>query len=346
MPNVRQSLDQTDRRIAAALLIAPRASWRTLAHCLELSERTVVRRAGPLYADGTLRATVVRSPARFPALVPLALRVRCRPNRVRAVAATLARRPDTVWVDVLGGGDEISTILFLDGPEARNTLLLRDLPATAAVASWTAHTLLRVFPTSFHWSGGLLSAQETALLQATDPLPADAPGPEAPDVPDAPDAPEVPAVTEAGEAPGDAALIEALTANGRAGWTELAARTGLGPLTARRRVAALVRGHVVRLATEVDLALLGCQSEALLWLTVSPGALEATGRTLGRHPRVRFVAATTGPANLLVAVAVADLSALYGFLTGTVGTLTKITGIETTPILATAKRTGLTRPAW
>ncbi|MFF7637540.1 AsnC family transcriptional regulator [Kitasatospora sp. NPDC008050] len=334
MPNVRQSLDETDRRIAAALLLAPRASWRTLAHCLELSERTVVRRAGPLYADGTLRATVVCSPVRFPALVPLALRVRCRPNRVRAVAATLARRPDTVWVDVLGGGDEISTILFLDGPEARNTLLLRDLPATAAVASWTAHTLLRVFPISFHWSGDLLSARETALLRSTDPLLAGGPAPESPDVP------------AAAEAPGDAALIEALSANGRAGYTDLAARTGLSPLTARRRVAALVHGRVVRLATEVDLALLGCQSEALLWLTVSPGALDATGLALGRHPRVRFVAATTGPANLLVAVAVADLSALYAFLTETVGALEKITTIETTPILATAKRTGLTRPTW
>lgn len=255
---MRHSLDETDRRIAAALLIAPRASWRTLAHCLDLSERTVVRRAGPLYADGTLRATVVRSPVRFPGLIPLALRVRCRPNRVRAVAATLARRPDTVWVDVLGGGDEISTILHLNGPEARNTLLLRDLPATPAVASWTSHTLLRVFPTSFAWSGDLLSDRETALLRSTDPLSngvlsTSAPEPTEPLL----DAPSI-------------ELIEALSANGRAGYTELAARTGLSPLTARRRVDALIRGWVVRLATEVDLALLGCHAEALLWLTVSP----------------------------------------------------------------------------
>ena len=338
---MRHSLDETDRRIAAALLIAPRASWRTLAHCLDLSERTVVRRAGPLYADGTLRATVVRNPVRFPALIPLALRVRCRPNRVRAVAATLARRPDTVWVDVLGGGDEISTILFLDGPEARNTLLLRDLPATAAVVSWTSHALLRVFPTSFAWSTDLLSEQETALLHAADPFSAhwfsagwlaasaDAPKPTEP--------------VEPTEPLMDDPLVAALSANGRAGYTELAARTGLSPLTARRRVDALIRGGVVRLATEVDLALLGCHAEALLWLTVSPGALEATGEALGRHPRVRFAAATTGPANLLLAVAVPDLSALYTFLTETVGALDRITTVETTPILATAKRTGLPR---
>nr|WP_280677355.1 Lrp/AsnC family transcriptional regulator [Kitasatospora sp. MAA19] len=334
MPKVRHSLDGTDRRIAAALLIAPRASWRTLAHCLDLSERTVVRRAGPLYADGTLRATAVRNPVRFPALIPLALRVRCRPNRVRVVAATLARRPDTVWVDVLGGGDEISTILFLDGPEARDTLLLRDLPATAAVASWTSHTLLRVFPTSFSWSAGLLSERETSLLHAADPLSADPPSADPPSS----------GAPEPAEPLLDAPLIEALSANGRAGYTELAARTGLSPLTARRRVDALIRGRVVRLATELDLALLGCHAEALLWLTVSPGALDATGEALGRHPRVRFAAATTGPANLLLAVAVADLSALYAFLTETVGALERISTVETTPILVTAKRTGLPRP--
>ena len=334
---MRQPLDQTDRRIAAALLIAPRASWRTLAHCLDLSERTVVRRVGPLYADGTLRATVVRNPVRFPSLIPLALRVRCRPNRVRAVAATLARRPDTVWVDVLGGGDEISTILFLDGPEARNGLLLRDLPATAAVASWTSHTLLRVFPTSFAWGTDLLSEQETARLHAADPLSADW-------LSASPDAPG-PTNPLADEARMDDPLIEALSANGRAGYTELAARTGLSPITARRRVEALIHGQVVRLATELDLALLDCHAEALLWLTVSPGALEATGEALSRHPRVRFAAATTGPANLLLAVAVTDLSALYAFLTETLGALAGITAVETTPILATAKRTGLPRPS-
>ncbi|WP_329361051.1 hypothetical protein [Streptomyces sp. NBC_01483] len=32
-------------------------------------------------------------------------------------------RPDVIWVDVLGGG-EICTILHLDGPDARNKLLV------------------------------------------------------------------------------------------------------------------------------------------------------------------------------------------------------------------------------
>ncbi|OLZ69025.1 AsnC family transcriptional regulator [Streptomyces sp. IMTB 2501] len=316
---MRQALDETDRRIVAVLLASPRASWREVGRVLGLSERTVVRRAAPLYADGTLRATVVRNPAYFPGLVPIALRIRCRPHRIRQVARALARRADTVWVDILGGGDEVCAVFFLDGPEARNALLLRDLPATDAVHSWTAHTLLRVFPTAFRWTAGLLSPEEADRL-----------------VPAAPTARPEPLDL-------DRALIATLAEDGRSTYTELARRAGTTALTARRRLDVLVRGQVVRLATEVDLALLGAHAEALLWITAQPGALQETAETVAGHPQVRFTAATTGPANLLAAVAAADLDALYAFLVTVIGPLGGITGIDTTPLLATAKRTGLTR---
>ena len=70
-----------------------------------------------------------------------------------------------------------------------------------------------------------------------------------------------------------------------------------------------------------------------------------TAQTLTAHPQVRFVAATTGPANLVVALAATDLDAVYSFLATTIGPLRGITAIETTPLLASAKRTGLVRPA-
>ncbi|MEY9872124.1 DNA-binding Lrp family transcriptional regulator [Streptacidiphilus sp. MAP12-33] len=332
MQIMRQALDETDQRIAAGLVAAPRVSWRELARCLGLAERTVVRRVGPLYADGTLRATVVRNPARFPHLVPLVLRIRVRPNRIRQVAQALARRGDTVWVDILGGGDEISTVFFLEGADARNTLLLRDLPATDAVGSWTAHTLLRVFPTAFRWTAGLLSPAELAELAALAPDSE----PHAPRSPHAPLTPYAPLAA-------DAALIAALAEDGRATYADLARRAGTTALSARHRLEALVQGQVLRLATELDLALLGAQTEALLWLSVRPGALEETGRSLSTHPQVRFCAATTGPANLVVAVAAANLDALYTFLTESLGPLAAVTAIEVTPLLASVKRTGLVR---
>lgn len=229
-------------------------------------------------------------------------------------------------MDILSGGDEISTVFFLEGPEARNNLLLRDLPATDAVSSWTTHTLLRVFPTPFRWTAGLLSPEELAEL-IPDPEPAATPTP----------------TTSSPQLDVDSALIAALTEDGRATYTDLARRAGTTALTGRRRLEALLAGQVLRLATELDLALLGVQTEALLWIAVRPGALQETAQALSTHPHVRFCAATTGPANLIAAVATANLDALYTFLTETVGSLDGVTAIDTTPLLATVKRTGLIR---
>ncbi|REH17928.1 DNA-binding Lrp family transcriptional regulator [Kutzneria buriramensis] len=111
----------------------------------------------------------------------------------------------------------------------------------------------------------------------------------------------------------------------------------------RRRLATLLSAHMVRLACEVDLVLLGIISEALLWITTGPGRMEATGIVLSRHPQVRFTAATTGSANLLVAVAAGDLGGLYTFLTTVIGSLDDVRGLEVTPILSSVKRTGLVR---
>ncbi|MEV7189056.1 Lrp/AsnC family transcriptional regulator [Kitasatospora sp. NPDC093102] len=319
---MRESLDDTERRIAAVLLASPRASWRTVARVLGVSERTVVRRAAPLLHDGTLRPTAVRNPARFPRLIPMALRVRCRPSRTRAIATSLARRADTVWVDVLGGGDEICAVLFLDGPRARTSLLLRDLPATTDVRSWHAYDLMRMFPAGFVWSAGLLTADQFDALAPYSRQPAAAPAPQ----------------------PLDDALIDRLAVNARAGYNRLADRLGSAPSTVRRRLDQLLAAHLVRLACEVDLRLLGIGSEALLWITAGPGSLEATAHELSRHPQVRFAAATTGTANLLVAVAAEDLGGLYAFLTETVGSLDDVRGLEVTPILTSVKRTGLLRP--
>lgn len=323
LAEMRHTLDETERRIAAVLMASPRASWRTAARVLEISERTVARRAAPLLHDGTLRPTAVRNPARYPRLIPMALRIRCRPSRIKAIAAGLARRADTVWVDILGGGDEISSVLFLDGPRARTTLLLRDLPATAAVQSWDAYDLMKVFPAGFAWSAGLLTADQFDALTPLSREPTAAP--------------EV--------QPLDDALIGQLTADARASASDLATWLGTSASTVRRRLDLLLSAHMVRLACEVDLSLLGIGSEALLWIATGPGSLETTGHELSRHPQVRFTAATTGAANLLVAVAADDLNGLYAFLTQTIGSLGDVRGLEVTPILSSVKRTGLLRPS-
>ncbi|QIS14006.1 Lrp/AsnC family transcriptional regulator [Nocardia arthritidis] len=315
-------LEETDRRIAVALLSDPRASWRELAQRLNLSERTVVRRAIPLYEKGVLRASAMRNLSVFPQMVPITLRLRCTRERIGTICDALASRPDTIGMDVLSGGSEISALVFLDGPQERDALLLRDLPATPAVLSWTAERVLRVFPASdpAHRPAPDELILGVGMLESERP----------------------PKLLEV-----DKALIQALIRNGRASYTELGAAAGITAHTARRRLEILFREHVVRPVTVVDVALLGLKSQALLWLTVQPGALEEIGRRLALHPMVFYAGAVSGPTNLHLAVAARDDNEIYQFVTGTVGAIPEVTMVETSAILATIKRSGLRfRPPW
>ncbi|QIS14098.1 Lrp/AsnC family transcriptional regulator [Nocardia arthritidis] len=314
-----QHLEETDRRIVTALVADPRVSWRELAQRLDLSERTVVRRAVPLYEKGIVRASAMRNLACFPQLRVITLRLKCARERVGALAEALARRPDTRAVDVISGGGEIFALLYLDNAQERDALLLRDIPATAAVITWEAQRVMRVFP---------------SVDPAHPPLPGELnlgfgmPEPERPvkllDV--------------------DEAIIEALSRNGRASYTELAGAAGVTAHTARRRLVTLLDEHVVRPVTIFDLSLVGLESQSLLWLSVRPGALDTIGRRLAVHPDVFCAAAITGPANLLLAVAKPTFGDIYAFVTDTVGVIPEVTNVETSAILATIKRPGHLRP--
>ncbi|MCM6778920.1 Lrp/AsnC family transcriptional regulator [Nocardia sp. CDC159] len=315
------ALEGTDLAIATALVGAPRASWRELAQRLALSERTVVRRAVPLYERGLLRATAVRNPGCFPELVAITLRLRCVRERIHAVADSLSHRPDTVAVDIVGGGSEITALMFLDGPQARDTLLMRDLPATAAVISWDSQRVLHIFPSA----GDAGSDPTEPVLGYGQSAPA-----------------EPPPLTAV-----DHAIIETLIRDGRASYTELAQAAAITAHTARRRLEALLHNQVIRPVTVVDFPVLGLKSQALLWLSVQPSALDRIGRSLAAHPKVFFAGAVTGPANLLLAVAERTTDTLYAFINTTIGALPEITAMETCAILATTKRTGLPlTPPW
>lgn len=304
-------------------MLSPRLSWRDLGQCLGISERTIVRRVGPLFADGTLRSTAIRNPYAHPDLVPLVLRVQCNPTQARALAMALTRRGDTNWVEIVGGGHEVCSTHFVKNVDERDRLLLDQLPATRGVDTWRAYEVIRTFASPFSWTGGHLTDDEVSAL---------------------------PSVPDLGPVPiqfrdHDEAIIASLIENGRVTLNELAARARISTVTARRRIDDLTSSGVIRLATEVDLRLLGVRTEALVWLQVEPSRLENIGTALAEHAQVRFAAATTGHTNLLIAVALRDRRSLYNFLTKSLGALIGGGTVDVSPILVTAKRTGLAREA-
>jgi DNA-binding Lrp family transcriptional regulator len=213
------TLDGIDRGLVHALHVDGRASFARIAAVLGTSTQTVARRYARLRARGGLRVVGLPDPARA-GRQQWIVRLTAAPGAAQAVGRALARRPDTAWVRLTSGGTEIVAIVHTDprAPGDPHSLLLHDLPRTAAVTAVSAHCLLHLYrggPTGWPARAAALTQEQQARLRPA-PHPVDL----------RPD-------------PVDDRLLAALQHDGRAPWTELAAATGLSPATARRRVGAL-----------------------------------------------------------------------------------------------------------
>jgi DNA-binding Lrp family transcriptional regulator len=135
-------------------------------------------------------------------------------------------------------------------------------------------------------------------------------------------------------------MLAVLARDGRASHRELAKAAHTSESTVRRRLEHLLASGAVTIQVEVDEAILGFSVQANLWLNVAPAELAAVGATLANHPEVPFVAATTGPTNLMASVVCRDTHQLYRYLTERIGALPAIRQVETAPRIRTLKREG------
>ncbi|WP_053650424.1 Lrp/AsnC family transcriptional regulator [Streptomyces sp. XY431] len=335
------TLDGLDRALLHALHLDGRAPFRRIAEVLGVSDQTVARRYQRLRAAGVVRV-VGRTDARRLGQVDWLTRIRCVPDAAAPLAEALARRPDTSWVSLLSGGEIVCNARARLRPE-REELLLGALPRSPRVLSVSAHYLLRTYVGGqVAWSGrtSTLTEEQIGRLRAAAGAGPNAPGagPSAPGGPDAPDVPDVPDGL-------DRALLAALAVDGRAPLAALAAGTGSPETTVRRRLAALVDGGLLFFDVDVDPRPLGFEVEAFCWLTVAPGRLAEVGRAMAEHPEVGFVAATTGPSNLVAGLVCRDTGAFYDYLTQGLGELEGVVAVETAPLLRSVKRAGMMIPS-
>jgi len=138
----------------------------------------------------------------------------------------------------------------------------------------------------------------------------------------------------------DEPLLAELARDGRASNAAIAAAIHWHESSVRRRIDELRRSGLVYFEVDVDNRVQGLNAHALLWLSVEPARLEEAGRALATHPEIPFVAATTGPANLVASAVFRDTRHLYEYLTGELAGLSGVTSVETAPIIRTLKRTG------
>lgn len=340
------TLDGLDRALLHALQVDGRAPFRRIADVLGVSDQTVARRYQRLRAAGVVRV-VGRTDARLLGQVDWLTRIRCVPDAAAPLAEALARRSDTSWVSLLSGGEIVCNARARLRPE-REELLLGALPRSPRVLSLSAHYLLRTYVGGqVAWSGrtSALTEDQIGRLRA-----AAGTGPDAPNAAGGPGGPGSSGSSGSSGGPGgldelDRALLAALAVDGRASLAALAAGSASPETTVRRRLAALIDGGLLFLDVDVDPRPLGFEVEAFCWLTVAPGRLAAVGRAMARHPEVGFVAATTGPSNLVAGLVCRDTGAFYDYLTQGLGELEGVVAVETAPLLRSVKRAGMMIPS-
>ena len=320
------TVDDLDRQLTQCLGVDGRASFSASAEVLGVSDQTVARRYRRLRSAGALRVVGLKYP-KSAGGANWFLRLRCVPGSGEAIAAALAERSDTAWVQLLSGDTEVLCSLRgvgvdgTDGTDGTESLLTR-LPRSGRIVAVTAYSRLHMF------TGG------PDALGFMDVLPAARVEPLRVPVRARPQA------SGADEATSglDAALFAALALDGRTPYADLAAATAYSETTVRRRMDQLRDQGVLYFDLEMDMPSYGFRSSAWLFLSVPPSHLADVGSALAKFPEVAYVTATTGPANLAACVVCTDEESLYEFLTAKVGALPGVERVETAPIIRTVKQ--------
>jgi DNA-binding Lrp family transcriptional regulator len=315
------TLDRVDNQLLHALVIDGRAPFSLLGEVIGTSEQTVARRYRRLHEAGAVRVLVLPGPTDVG--LDWIVRIGVRPGAAARLAGALAARNDVSWVRIMAGGAEILCISRPSSLKERDALLLERLARTNLVTTVAAHAIMRVF-------GGTGVRDWSAFDDPLDPAQVDALRPASSERSSRP--------SEA--RPEDAALLDALREDGRAGYAQLAAAARISAARARRRLDTLLASGRAYVHTDVATELLGFPTAASLWLSVPPGDLERVGGQLAELQQTTFVAAVSGPANLTASLVCRSETELYSLLTDEVGAIDAVRAAEVSPVIRRIKQAG------
>lgn len=326
MPETPDTWDSTDRQIAAVLQISGRASWGAVSRLLDLPERTIARRGQRLIDRGAVKVSTYLDVRSIQESRSIVIRMRVSADRVRPVAAEVARRADASSVSVLEGARQIVALLILPDPSKIAQVVLDELPAIEGVLSCEAMTVLRWYRSGYDWMmTNTISPEVRAAAQAEIHAALDE------------DAAPVTDLTEQ-----DQQLIELLAEEGRMPATRLADLIGAKTAVVRRRVEQLIASGTLRVRAEVAPGVFGLRIEAMVWLRVPPGQIDEMGRILAASGEVRFCSAVTGEYQMMVDMLARSEEQLLEFLSGAVSRVPGARVGEVDLVLAPVRRGPLT----
>lgn len=324
--NVR-FVDDLDRRIIGALMANPRATNAQISDAVFTSEATVSRRVVRLISEGAVRVIGVLDGEATARSRSLFVRLRCRPGDGNRSALRLAAWPECGSVKLVTGSVDCIAEINYTSNDHLLAITLEQLPSLDGVLAVWSNQVVRRFATPHSWLPELLPEEIAAQLRSQrldpwqDPLPGDPVRLDALDV----------------------RIAEALGADGRLGWQQLAVRCEASPVTVRRRTEAMLASGALRMRAVVDPETVGLPVNAFVSLSVNPTQLGRVGEMLAQHPSVLMISATTGDRNLCGEVALASDAALYEFISATIGGLPGLQHADVAVALRSVKRAGLVR---
>lgn len=314
-----EPLDPLDRKIVAALQVDGRAPWHRIAEVLDESERTVTRRGTALLASNVVRVSTL-SGHNSAVLV----RAECALGSVRSTATALSQRSDCVYAYALSGASDVVAEIRV-GTSGLAGLVLDELPATIGLVRAHTDPVLRVLQSVRQWRPPILTPHQVASLEVP-PFGVQQPS----------------AQDQAPLSANDRAITRSLGEDGRATVTTLARQAGISESTARRRLEWLqANGHLWSRAV-VEPAHLGYPVEAMLWIRLLPGQMEAFSAKVVGNPHVREAIALAGEFDLAVNVAVPDQATLFDLVSGSWRSLVQTAQVSV--VLQAMKRSGLRTP--
>ncbi|MGV9952225.1 Lrp/AsnC family transcriptional regulator [Streptomyces cellulosae] len=318
---LRDTVDELDRRVIAALQLNGRAPWSAVARWVGASETTAQRRYAALRERGLLRVTGTLELDRTEGGSSMMVRAQARPGRGLEAAARFSESPDVRFVAVVTGSADLVVDFVARDNDDMMRMLFTDLPATDLITSTEVVPVIRPFTSAAMWDTGLLPPEAAAdLRQAA----------AAPDSLGRDRAPQ--ALT-----PLEQEIAAALREDGRTQVSVLARRLDRAESSVARAMDRLISRGVLQFRTLVDPSLLGFDAEFMVWLSIEPGKLEAAGRQLARHPGTKFLGAASGRFNLIGHMVLPRRTDLYPYTSEVIGSLPGLIASDVTLHLATVK---------
>ncbi|MGO2518770.1 MAG: Lrp/AsnC family transcriptional regulator [Microbacterium sp.] len=321
--SIMVELDEIDLKLVHALQVAGRATFRSIADALGISERMLSRRYARLRSQLLLRIVGTTDAQR---LGQLDWFVRCRVSGGSAdkVAAALATHEDTSWVSTLSGSDEVTCILrtaSFTGEEL--SPVLSQLRRSAHVHKVSAQCLLAPVAGVGGWPGrtsALTDAEEQTLKDSAGQRPA-------------PNG----TLSLSRE---DLSLVRALAEDGRASVTRLSRTVQVPESSLSRRIAELTAQGALRFEIDIDPRLYGRSLEVICWLEVQPNGIGDVIEALAAHPEVAYASTTTGTSSIVAITEFTGPRDLHDYLSQKLGRLSAIRSVETALVDRRVKRAG------